>query len=301
MRKKRVSFLIAALFLTGCQENVRLSDPVLPVQKEEVDIEARPEHAAFPVLLVDKSDHTPTSVEKNVFQHIEPNKNIQTTDKALKSSVPEGKPLLTAAEKLTLSLIEQGEKALLENRLLTPESDNANLYFQASLGREPGNYRAIQGIAKIVDAYVQWAWEAASVRDYKKAARYLESAQDVNPHDPAIVEMRSRVSDIKSQRAIIAKREPLKVIDAEQKENEAGYFLPKTLFSMSEDEIMAQIQPIIDDVAKTESSLAIYWPSDKEARLIYQIINSRVTAFRVRAMIFHRSDYRVELQQNIGR
>ncbi|WP_262368523.1 hypothetical protein [Marinomonas sp. IMCC 4694] len=261
-----------------------------PQQERATGAEVRSEKTGLSLLVIDKQP----------LQSPESNKITQEVTQAPKTSMATAKLPLTAAEKLTLSLIEQGEQALLEYRLLTPEGDNANVYFQAALGREPGNYRAIQGIATIVDVYVQWAWEAAKIRGYSKADRYLESAQDVNPHDPTIIEMRSRVSDLMSQRAMVTKQAPLKVTDTKQKDNETGYFLPKTLFSMSEDEIIAQIQPIIDDVVKTESSLAIYWPSDKEARLIYQIINSRVTAFRVRAMIFHRSDYRVELQQNIG-
>ncbi|MBU2412854.1 MAG: hypothetical protein KKB49_08570, partial [Gammaproteobacteria bacterium] len=79
---------------------------------------------------------------------------------------------------------------------------------------------------------------------------------------------------------------------------EGQFLLPETLFSLSEEEIIAKIQPIIDEVATADRPIAIYWPNDKEARLIYQIINSRVPEFRVRAMTYHRADYMVELQQD---
>ena len=204
-------------------------------------------------------------------------------------------------------MVRTVKTALTAKRLLTPVDDNANLYFQAALGRDPGNFKAIQGITAIVDVYTQWAWQAAKNHDYKQAKRYLDSARSVNPEDPAIVEMASRVTDLKARREL-AVREPKstsqlqksKQVTPQEREplKEDQFLLPKTLFSLSEDEIIEKIQPIIDDVAKADRPLVIYWPNDKEARLIYQIINSRVPEFRVRAMTYHRADYMVELQQD---
>jgi len=271
LSKKRVSFLFILFFLTGCQENVVPSTSNTPLQEAEPINELEATSA-----VVASNNETP-----EVEEQITP---------------PVVKPSLSAAELLTQHLIAQGESALSTERLLTPEDDNANLYFQAALGRDPGNFKATQGIAAIVDVYTQWAWDAARHRNYIKSARYLDSARSVNSEDPVLIEMTSRISDLKARRARAAKvvyKKP------EPKEPQEGqYLLPENLFSLSEDEIITNIQPIIDEVAKTEQAIKIYWPNDKQARLIYQIINSRVTAFRVRAMIYHRADYMVELQQD---
>ncbi|QUX95273.1 hypothetical protein C0J08_07495 [Marinomonas sp. CT5] len=276
MSKFVVFLLIVVTFLTGCQKNVKPSENIQP----------EPEVAMTPVI--------PDSDVSNQSEQI-----THTKPEQQEKSTPEQKAP-TKFEKLTQHLIQQGKQALSEQRLLTPAEDNANLYFQAALGRDPGNFQAIQGIAAIVDTYTQWAWQAARNRDYNKAERYLDSARSVNPGDPMIVEMASRVSDLKAKRQQAAKA------DKNQAKSEAlpniakegQYFLPKTLFSLSDDEIIAKIQPIIDEVAKTDRPIAIYWPNDKEARLIYQIINSRVPEFRVRAMTYHRADYMVELQKD---
>ena len=271
MSKNQVSFLFIALFLTGCQTNIVPSEQSHPLQEK-----------------------APESGSKSVSAEITPEIDVPDVKKTTIISSEERKS--RAAERLTLSLIAQGEDALSADRLLTPEDDNANLYFQAALGRDPGNFKATQGIAAIVDVYTQWAWDAARNRDYIQSARYLEYARSVNPEDPVIVEMTSRVKDLKARRERTAKVVSKK---SEPKEPQIGqYLLPETLFSLSEDEIIAQIQPIIDEVAKTEQAIEIYWPNDKQARLIYQIINSRVTAFRVRAMTYHRADYMVELKQD---
>ena len=278
MSKNLVSFLIVAVFLTGCQANVKSTEKSQPVKEVEVT-QAAPENVSI---------NKPAEVEQST---------------TIKTPPPKTTKVSTAFERLTQRLIQQGEAALSAERLLTPVDDNANLYYQAALGRDPGNFRAIQGITAIVDVYTGWAWEAAKNRDYKQAGRYLDSARSVNPEDPAIIEMASRVSDLKVRRdqqaARVSKSKPESTESKEPKAPKEGQFLlPETLFSMSEDEIIATIQPIIDEVAKMDRPLAIYWPNDKEARLIYQIINSRVPEFRVRAMTYHRADYMVELQQD---
>ena len=293
MSKNLVSFLIVAVFLTGCQGNVKST------QKSQPEPETNATQASVSLEPSSQAGRFDTAGESA---------STKSTPPPKKAKIP------TPFEQVTQGLIEKGEMALNGKRLLTPADDNANMYFQAALGRDPGNFKAIQGIAAIVDAYTQWAWEAARRGQYKQAERYLDSARSVNPEDPTIVEMMSRVGDLKTKRAQAAQalkeRAEQKGIvskeseqqDPEQNEapalNPNQFLLPQTLFSLSDDEIIAKIQPIIDKVAQTDQPLAIYWPNDKEARLIYQIINSRVPEFRVRAMIYHRADYMVELQQD---
>ncbi|MCB5161333.1 hypothetical protein [Marinomonas algarum] len=266
----RFTFLFFALCLAGCQENVRSSQSV----------ETRTESSATTAdqqTSTERSDDTASA------------KNTNTRKNRVNK--------LTESEKITLRLLGQGESALLAQRLLTPAEDNANLYFQAALGRDPGNFRAIQGITAIVDRYTQWAWQAAQGRNYQAAERYLDSARSVNPEDPAVTEMSGRIKDLMQRRAeSVTAAKITSGNNASTNAVEAdSFFLPKSLFRQSEEEIIADIQPIIDKVSSTKQTIAIYWPNDKEARLIYQIINSRVTEFRVRAMIFHRADYAVKM------
>ena len=264
--------------MTGCQQNVKTSAEKPPIPEKEQDNVAAV-----------SGDVDEKSTVQDVVTTSSPTQIVEKT--------------LTTAQRLTQRLIEKGEGALAAERLLTPVEDNANLYFQAALGRDPGNYRAIQGISAIVDVYTQWAWKSALRREYAKATRYIDSARSVNPEDQAIEEMVSRIDDLQKRRTKVAKLNQSQTNESSSEEvpkilNEGQYLLPKTLFSMTDDEIISHIQPIIDKVAQVDRPLAIYWPNDKEARLIYQIINSRVTEFRVRAMTYHRADYMVELQQD---
>ena len=262
MNKNLFSFLFSAFFIAGCGWN---SSP--------------------PQGNIDSLE--PANVSNSRLNNI----------KIAEAPVPK---VLSASEKITQSLIERGQYAFADKRFLTPVEDNANLYFQAALGRDPGNFEATQGIASIVETYTNWAWRSALGHEYTRAAGHLDSARTVNPQDPLITEIDSRIKDLKTKRQSDALYKAKKTAASTglSAVNRDKYFLPKALFSLKEEEIIEKIQPIIDKVAKTERPIAIYWPNDKEARLIYQIINSRVSAFRVRAMILGRADYMVELQQD---
>ncbi|REG84310.1 hypothetical protein [Marinomonas pollencensis] len=286
MSIKAISLLFAVIFLAGCQGNVKKS--AASKQQEDASSVVAGASASEPI-----------------------NSEAPAAKKALRVT---NENAISPYRALTEQLIKQGQQALAEQRLLTPEEDNANLYFQAVLGRDPGNYQATLGIASIVDRYNEWAWRAAQQGNYSMAERYLDSARLANPEDATISQMSARVERLKKQRLDAAKQRrtaPAKsaasssvepsVKPEQQRQPEAKegqFFLPKTLFSLSDDEIIEKMQPIIDQVAKDKSDVAIYWPNDKEARLLYQIINSRVLDYRVRAMIYHRAKYMVELQQN---
>ncbi|WP_394178682.1 hypothetical protein [Marinomonas posidonica] len=288
MSKKLISLLFSVVLLAACQNH--------PVSQEQAEPVLAPETST--------AEAAPTSAEP------ESANAPAVTDTPV--SVPQ--QVLTPAQQLTQSLIEKGRQAMLSDRLLTPAEDNANLYFQAALGRDPGNFEATQGIAQIVEIYTDWAWQKAQYRQYRQAEKYLDSARSVNAQDPLIVEINSRIEDLKlkrqqqaeqaKQRRAVALKDTDRSTATESQsessvtEQDGVFTLPKDLFTLSEEEIVVKIQPIINAVAATQSRLEINWPNDKQARLIYQIINSRVTDFRVRAMIFHRARYTVVLQQD---
>lgn len=280
MKIKALFLLFSVAYLVGCQENIKQTAQGASVPESSKAVNTS-----------EKNRPIEASAHQNAKVRLNPDKTM------------------------TARLVWKGEQALAKEHLLTPVDDNANLFFKAALSRDPGNYRATIGINKIVDTYVDWAWRAAIKGDYKQATAYLRSAHTVNPKDPAINEVKDRIEALKKRRqqATYHQAEPVRhqtstqykeanttdrTAKKAQEAKEGQYFLPKNLFSLSDDEILAKIQPIIDKVAKDKSEVIIYWPNDKQARLLYQIINSRISEFRVRAMIYHRSDYLIELQKD---
>lgn len=200
-------------------------------------------------------------------------------------------------ERITNNLLRSGQRALLEDRLLTPEGDNANLYFQVVLGRDPGNYQATIGIAHIVDRYLEWAVQAAQRQDFAAADRFLRHARTVNDDDPAILEVAERVR--LSKRKVSGKGKRNNTDTAPALANQGDVFrLPADLFEQDDTQVLEQMRPIIERVTSTQRPITINWPNDREGRLLYQIINSRTPEFRVRAMINHSSKRSIEVKSN---
>ncbi|MEO9655435.1 hypothetical protein [Marinomonas sp.] len=276
MNISTIVLLGSALILAGCQQTVRSSDTAEPAVEAKAELGKTVEVAAKPTLASEQD-------------------KVQVVESETKQAEVPAVKTLTAAEKITQRLIVNGRIALAEQRLLTPEDDNANLYFQAALGRDPGNFDAIQGISEIVEQYTQWAWSAAQKGQYLTAKRYLGFARLANPEDVLIVEVEGRIVDLKRTRTQQKTVKPV-VSNPQSPPSIGEYSLPANLFSLSDEEIIERMQPIIDKVDETQAAIEINWPNDKQARLLYQIINSRVTEFRVRAMIFHRTARTIELQ-----
>lgn len=266
MFKKAFFLLTLSMFLAACASAPKESSPTIA---ENVSLERVSDQGQ------EKSDAQDDSLSAQ-----------QTTNKSVEKKTPE-------VDVITRRLINEGRYALSEQRLLTPEDDNANMYFQIALGRDPGNYEAIIGIAAIVDTYLEWAVAAAERRQYSRADAYVANASFVSPDDPSVAETRERIQQIRKrqQQAPFDMTREKSTIEA----SEDVFILPKSLFQLSEDEIIAKMQPIIDRVTQTQRAVEINWPSDKEGRLIYQILNSRTPEFRVRAMIYHRARYTVEV------
>ncbi|MCZ2722882.1 hypothetical protein O1D97_15005 [Marinomonas sp. 15G1-11] len=223
---------------------------------------------------------------------IQVDQHIISTNKSIEESRKrKADPILT-------DLLKRGEKALSQLKLLTPVEDNANMYYQAALGREPSNAQAIYGLAQIVTYYTDFAWRDAQKQQFYSAQKNIELANLVNPNDPLIEETQKRISDFRKKLMRASHfNSGSKATISKKTHSPNAFFLPKTLFSLSEEEIIEQLQPIIDRVAVQQAVIEINWINDKEARLLYQIINSRIPDFRVRGMIFHRSSYMIEVKQ----
>jgi len=196
---------------------------------------------------------------------------------------------------ITLSLLERGETALAQQKLLTPEEDNANLYFQAALGREPDNLAAQTGIKEIVRYYTAWALDKAKQGQTRNANKYLAAASFVDEANPLIKQTKQ---EIKDWRAGIKRTSKTTKNDQKQSKSlQTKFYLPQNLFSLPEALVIQKLQPIIDRIEKDQLNIEIFWPNDKEARLLYRIINSRTEDFRVRGMIYRRAQHMIEVKQ----
>ncbi len=160
-------------------------------------------------------------------------------------------------------LLEDAAAAFDDNRLTTPVEDSAYLIYLQILGLDPDNAAAEQGIADIVERYLEWAISNAAEFNIRKATDYLRRATSVDPLHPNIAAVSAMVEERRRARTVF-------------------HALPSA-------DLRSRSPPAIDtllnigaEISATGASAVIVARSDAEGRWIYQQLNASADT-RVRA------------------
>jgi MSHA biogenesis protein MshN len=86
-------------------------------------------------------------------------------------------------------LIDKASRAMTLDRLTSPESDNAYLYYSELLVLDAANPVALDGLKKITDRYLQMADQALKKNHLQRANEYLEKARIVSPNEPRLAQI----------------------------------------------------------------------------------------------------------------
>jgi len=91
------------------------------------------------------------------------------------------------------ALLEKGDRAYKDGRLLTPIDDCAYDYYREALVVAPNHPAALHGLERIAERYVAMAEQAASKEQYAKARQMLDRARIVDPDLASIATMQSQI------------------------------------------------------------------------------------------------------------
>jgi serine/threonine protein kinase len=94
------------------------------------------------------------------------------------------------------SLLVRGEQALLADRLMRPEGDNAVSAFQSVLALDTGNQQARTGLDRVARRYLQLADQALGDGRSAEAENFLERAMSLSPALPGLAEFKQRLADL---------------------------------------------------------------------------------------------------------
>ena len=300
---KSLLAMFGLLLLSGCQSVTQLNAEAVITSQKEVAISAEPlvqgqqtqNEAGVIANIPLKQAVDVEQIDSLMLVSESQASASQSQKKVIKKAVVIEESLHLSSDPITLMLLERGDAALANQKLLTPEDDNANLYFQAALGREPQNEAARKGIEEIVRFYTGWALDKAKQGQNTSSRTYLAAASFVDVNNRLIKQTKR---DIKNwQAGIRGKTSAQQIVKSKSKALQNKFYLPKDLFSLSEALVIQKLQPIIDRIEKDQLNIEIFWPNDKEARLLYRIINSRTEDFRVRGMIYRRAQHMIEVKQ----
>ncbi len=171
--------------------------------------------------------------------------------------------------------LERADKALEDDRLLTPESDNAFERYQAVLYLDPENERARTGLQAIVLRYLDLARSAARRGALSQAREMLERAQLVDPGNILVEEMKAELNQARErwrQRGPLAERGDTYLLD------------PRRLSEKAPD-LVQKLRQLAARLPETGEFVLIVARTDSEARWIYRQLQEAVPGYRVRGNI----------------
>ncbi len=173
-------------------------------------------------------------------------------------------------------LLEAAAQALADNRLTTPQPDNAYSLYQEVLKIDPDDPRAQRGFEKIVERYVKLALTAADRQRYEQGWMMLERAREVDPAHPAIAPTERQLDLLEN-----ARREKVR--------------LDGSALAQRTSAVQSTLKRLGRRASQAGCRVNISARSDAEGRWVYQQLNSGAGDARVRARLTVASPPTVEL------
>lgn len=117
------------------------------------------------------------------------NNNLQTTRREvarLESSYAANTALRKESTKQIESLLERAELAMRENRLGTPDKNNAIYFYESILKAQPDNEIALSGMKSVGEKYEQLINRSIVDNQFSKARRYLRNLKRISDREDKI-------------------------------------------------------------------------------------------------------------------
>jgi tetratricopeptide (TPR) repeat protein len=150
---------------------------------------------------LESSSAVRTNGEKNAekAQHIAP---AYTEAPRIPAPVEKARSATRVDDRI-LRLLTDARNDLQQDRLTTPEGNNAAERYRAVISIEPDNQAAREGLIRVVSRYVALANGALARQDFQKAEEYLAKAEGIAPANAELASARAR---IEKERATAEKR-----------------------------------------------------------------------------------------------
>lgn len=162
------------------------------------------------------------------------------------------------------ALLEQGDRALKDGRLLTPIDDCAYDFYRQALVVAPDHPAALHGLERVAERYVAMAEQAAEKGRYQNARSMLERARIVDPDLDSIDAMEAQIKMRSTARRQTA------TLDAQQLSDRGGA-------------LIGRLKALGAQAKAQDSWVIIRARNDAEGRWIYQQLADSPGSRRIRA------------------
>ena len=183
------------------------------------------------------------------------------------------------------SLLHQAGRALRQNRLTSPEHDNAYDQFQSVLLLDPDNAQARSGLQSILITYAQLVRDDIRATRLSSARKRLKLMNDYYPKNALARDLSTRLrSAEKSYRAHKAKQDNSAPVRQEEK-NYRDYAISAKELRNKSASLIDQLSSVAQELARTKESVLIYARSDADGRWVYKQLKKSAGGYRIRGDI----------------
>ena len=162
------------------------------------------------------------------------------------------------------ALLDAAERALADDRLLSPEDDNAVAYYQEAAALAPGHEMVAEGLERVVERYLALAAQAIERERWASARSMLDRARIVDGDHSGIAPLRRQVELLAA-----ARREVLELVHSEVRGRQAG--------------VAAELETLGSAARQPNARVTIRAGSDADGRWIYEQLNKAPGTRRIRA------------------
>lgn len=165
-----------------------------------------------------------------------------------------------------LALLDVADRALADDRLLTPEDDSAYLYYHRALAMAPNHPAPERGFERIVERYLQLAQLAIERQQWTHAGLMLDRAAFVDPVHNGITAVRQQLDLLANAERLI-----LRLSSRELRERSTA--------------IASKLVEFGEHARAPNARVSIRAPSDADARWMYQQLSRSPGDKRIRGEI----------------
>jgi protein TonB len=97
------------------------------------------------------------------------------------------------------ALLDKARQAMVDRHFIDPANGNALAYYQDVLIYDPANGEARQGIQRLAQILVSRVQSDLDEQKYDLALQALETARTINPGDPALTDLDTRIATLRSE------------------------------------------------------------------------------------------------------
>ena len=150
-----------------------------------------------------------------------------------------------------LALLDTADRALADDRLLTPEDDSAYHYYRQALAMAPNHPAGRLGFERIVERYLQLTQVAMEREQWARARSMLARAEYVDSSHPGIVAMREQLELLANAERLILK-------------------LDRTALRERTFAVATELKEFGEHARSDNARVSIRVPSDADGRWVYQ-------------------------------